>query len=283
MNTQNRETLEKIAELMAHLPSDGLLKSDLTSDQIAEWEKCRKVQLLLAQQWRGRYVSNTPGYPIEEAGDRGEITKRQVKLYLLMVSELWERWQLVQVVEPSFKKWFELVHAEVVAPDFQAPVSDQLSLEPLWRMFRGEYPFKSDFDFFAQLIKEEVDDVFAACLEPYYEISAKKCGRVLNTISDFLSTNSQLRDMSPTVFKKIKDDLGWEKLEFNWWTLMILFCCETSSFVNPLVVERFNKYRDISAKALRVGTTETRYIRSRAWKQGILGYGDGRGGVYRFT
>ena len=147
MKTQNRETLEKIAELMANLPGDEFLKSDLTLDQIAQWEKCRKVQLLLSQEWRCRYVSKTFVYPIAEAGDRGEITKRQVKLYGLMVRELWERWQLVQVAEPFFRQWYELVHAEVVASDFQAPVSEQLSLEPLWPMLRGNYPFSSDFDF----------------------------------------------------------------------------------------------------------------------------------------
>jgi hypothetical protein len=73
MNPENHEINEKIAQLIASLPSDHLLQPDLmTEDQINEWQQLRNVQLLITECWRAKFIVGQ-GDPIVEALDKGSI------------------------------------------------------------------------------------------------------------------------------------------------------------------------------------------------------------------
>ncbi|MEG4280404.1 MULTISPECIES: hypothetical protein [Microcoleus] len=65
MNRKNPEIGEQIAQRIASLPSDDLLKQAQTPAQIEEWYKARKIQLLLAECWRAKWLVKNY-YPIEE-------------------------------------------------------------------------------------------------------------------------------------------------------------------------------------------------------------------------
>ncbi|HEY9296503.1 MAG TPA: hypothetical protein VIQ31_09035 [Phormidium sp.] len=54
MNRKNPEIGEQIAQRIASLPSDDLLKQAQTPAQIEQWYKARKIQLLLAECWRAK-------------------------------------------------------------------------------------------------------------------------------------------------------------------------------------------------------------------------------------
>jgi hypothetical protein len=123
MKTQNRETLKKIAELMACLPSDELLKPDMTLDKIAERQKCRRVQLVLAEEWRCRYIFENRCYPIEEAYDRREISKAKANLYFLIIVETEKRWGLFQAAEPLLRGFQEQLAG---SPPLQEALSTSL-------------------------------------------------------------------------------------------------------------------------------------------------------------
>jgi len=63
--SKNPEIGEQMAQYIASLPSDDLLKQAQTPNQIEECYKARKIQLLLAECWRAKWrVKNY--YPIEE-------------------------------------------------------------------------------------------------------------------------------------------------------------------------------------------------------------------------
>ena len=61
MNRKNPEIGEQIAQRIASLPSDDILKQAQTE----EWYKARKIQLLLAECWRAKWLVKNY-YPIEE-------------------------------------------------------------------------------------------------------------------------------------------------------------------------------------------------------------------------
>jgi hypothetical protein len=286
MKNKHHETLENIANLIAQLPSDELLKTDLTPDQIAEWEKCRKVQLLLAEEWRCRYVYKNHRYPIEEARDRGEITKAKARLYLAMIVETEKRWELVQAADPLLREFHEQ-HA--LSPQLQQALLEALESNPLLdrsssrtflKKIAEKYPFKTDFDLFAHILKEEADDEFSCCLEPYKELSIKKCHKVLDTIGGLLETNHQLNETSLKLVKKIKNNLGTEKLNLNWWTFT-LSLCKICASTNPDVEKTLTAYEQFYEEMLGLAKTVTRQVPSKAWKHGKLLHGTKHGGIYR--
>lgn len=65
MNRKNPEIGEQIAQRIASLSSDDPLKQAQTRTQIEEWYKARKIQLLLAEGWRAKWLVKNY-YPIEE-------------------------------------------------------------------------------------------------------------------------------------------------------------------------------------------------------------------------
>jgi hypothetical protein len=286
MKNKHHEILEKIANLIAQLPSEELLKPDLTPDQIAEWEKCRRVQLLLAEEWGCRYVYKNHRYPIEEARDRGEITKAKARLYLAMIVETEKRWELVQAAEPLLREFHEQLAR---SPELQQALLEALESNPLLdrsssrtflKKIAEKYPFKTDFDLFAYSLKEEADYVFSSCLESYKELSIKKCGKVLDTIGVLLETNHQLNETSLKLVKKIKNNLGTEKLNLNWWTFT-LSLCKICASTNPDVEKTLTAYEQFYEEMLGLAKTVTRQVPSKAWKQGKLLHGTKHGGIYR--
>ncbi|MBO0350037.1 hypothetical protein J0895_13125, partial [Phormidium pseudopriestleyi FRX01] len=64
---------EKIAQLIASLPSDRLLEQCQTPQQQAEWHNARTNQQMIADCWRAKYMEKF-GDPIADACDRGEIS-----------------------------------------------------------------------------------------------------------------------------------------------------------------------------------------------------------------
>ncbi len=65
MNRKNPEIGEQIAQRIASLPRDDLLKQAQTSVKIEEGYKARKIQLFLAECWRAKWLVKNY-YPIEE-------------------------------------------------------------------------------------------------------------------------------------------------------------------------------------------------------------------------
>lgn len=86
MSRKTPKTKEKIAQLIASLPSDSLRQQAKTPAQIEEWEKQRKTQLLVAECWKAKYLKKGY-YPIDEALERQEISPRKADLINCYVNE----------------------------------------------------------------------------------------------------------------------------------------------------------------------------------------------------
>jgi hypothetical protein len=103
MNRIDPEIGEQIARLIASLPSGYLLQQAKTKDQIEEWHKARKNQLLLAECWKAKYLV-TGYYPVEDALSRQEISEPKAELIDRCVNEYKARWELCQVAEKYVKE-----------------------------------------------------------------------------------------------------------------------------------------------------------------------------------
>jgi hypothetical protein len=219
------------------------------------------VQLLLAEEWRCRYLYNNHRYPIEEARDRREITKAKARLYLSMIVETDRRWKLVKTAEPLLREEFNLLNTSINSPDFQ-------------------YPFNSDFDFFTHVLREEADQAFSCCLEPYLEISSKRYSEIFDDILEFNSLEERSPQLCFDYLKKIENNFKGERPTWNWWTLM-LFICEIHAPQNREIMQKLIDYKQSCEKTLRAAKTVTRKMPSKAWKKGGLLLGSQKGGVYR--
>lgn len=276
---RNPEIFEKIGDLMACLPSDELKKPNLTPDaagtlraQIGSWEKARKVQLLLSQEWNCRYVQENRSYPIEEALDRGEISKAQARLFLSAIVEMEKRWELVESVEPLLREDFPRLRTIAHSAFSQAFRGGRFS----WKIFESDYPFLSDFDLFAQILREDADSAFSACLEPYCEISFKKHRLYLDRILKLpvIGIEGGIKYL-----KSILKESG-ERYVVDWFCL-VLFTCFLHLSSNREVREKLINYCASGEESFQAAITVSKKIPSRAWKKGALLYGTERGGVYR--
>jgi hypothetical protein len=65
MNRKNPKIGDQMTQRIASLPSDDILKQALIPTQREECYKARKIQLLLAECWRAKWLVKNY-YPIEE-------------------------------------------------------------------------------------------------------------------------------------------------------------------------------------------------------------------------
>ncbi len=195
MNQKTPEISKQIAQLIASLPSDDLRQQAKTRDQIEEWHKVRKTQLLLAECWESKWLVKNY-YPVEEALKRQEISQRKAELIDCCVNEYKARWELCQVAEKYVKKLHtELQKLTGYVDRFPKPFVHfwykffhQVSLK--------QYPFQSAYDLFAETLKEDVNGSFSVCLEPYYEVPMKKWRQVAKQYTEILE-QSELDGIYP--------------------------------------------------------------------------------------
>jgi len=283
MNPKDYEILKKIAQLLATLPSDSLLQKAQTKDQIEEWHKLRKTQILLAECWKAKWLVKNY-YPIEEALDKQEISQRKAEFIFLCVDECKARWELCQVAEKYVADLYKALPLLTGYIDQLPKSTTQLWDKIFAQVSLKPYPFKSAYDLFAESLKEDVNDSFSVCLEPYYDVPRKKWGKATKQFTEVLEqagSNGIYPRLNSREESKLKENLVWNKVKFSW-IGMILWTCQIEAFHNddPLLRQKLVSYNHSLQELLRKQFTASRKLRGWAWIKGELFGTSGPGGVY---
>lgn len=139
-------TEKKIQSCLAHLPSEHLLALATTKEQVRLWLAHRCFQNWLSNCWQARYTGADD--PLSRLLALGQIDSDNYERVWLLVDFYEQLWGLIQLAEPYVKAEF--------------------------LRLGGDYPFKSAFELFAQIVWEDTNSTFSVCLKPYHEVSARK-------------------------------------------------------------------------------------------------------------
>lgn len=281
MDKADDATLEKIAQLIASLPSDSLLKKVKTQAQKDEWHKVQETQILLADCWRAKWIVKNY-YPLEEALEQKKISQQKAELINLYVNEYKARWELCQAAE-KYVKNFHL---------FLQLMTDYIKYLPkpvvsLWNKFFHQvsliqYPFQSSYDLFAETLKEDVDGSFDICLQPYYEVPLKKWKLIIKQYSQILektTSDGLYPQLSSKEEQSLKKNLVWDKVGFSWLGLMLL-ACHLNALKDPLLRKKFIVHSQALQEALRFAAKASFGMPGFAWRNGEILRASGKGGIY---
>ncbi len=282
MSLKDDEILEQIALLIASFPSYYLLQPDLmTDDQINEWDESRKIQTLLAECWRCKFITKQ-GDSIAEARDRKEISKHKYDLINLTVNRYKAQWELIEQGE----KYVRQAHSKL------QNISTSANLLPypfsqIWhkffqKAFLKKYPFQSAYDLFAITLKEEIDGRFYWCRQDNYDITIKKWRAATKQFSQILEKETHdgiYPKLNPIETEKLKSNLGWHKLAFSWLG-MTLLVCQFAALNDPSLKNKLIEFNKSLYESLKLATTASRELRGFKWKKGKVVYASKKGGVY---
>lgn len=282
MNRTDPEIGEQIARLIASLPSDYLLQQAKTKDQIEEWHKARKNQLLLAECWKAKFLVKGY-YPVEDALNRQEISEPKAELIDRCVNEYKARWELCQVTEKYVKELHIILQILTdYVDDFPKP-SVHLWYKFFDRASLKQYPFQSAYDLFAETLKEDANNSFSVCLEPYYDVPMKKWRQLTKQYAELLE-QAELDGVYPQLKnaaeQKLKRNMVWQKVGFSW-IGMVLLASQLAVKNDPLLEKRLVAYNKSLWEALSLAVKASRNLRGWAWHKGELLCTSPAGGVYR--
>ncbi len=270
MSEINHDELEHIANLIARLPSQDLRERCRTDEQLNEWQNYKNNQLLLAAGWRAQFIE-CQGDPIRDALEKQEISKHRHDMLQQKVILYKYQWELIQEANPHVKKLHEAIYTRLsqIAKRFAPP---------------RQYPFESALKLFAEILREEVDDSFAWCLEPYYDVPVKKWREATQHLKENIFEKAAADGTYPELKKpevdKLKNKLVWSKLGFSWLAVTLL-ACQFVSLRNPSLRKKLSDFYRELAEFSKLGVRASRKVGGFAWIDGKKVSASKAGGVYR--
>jgi hypothetical protein len=283
MNPGNHEINEKIAQLIASLPSDHLLQPDLmTEDQINEWQQLRNVQLLIAECWRAKFIIGQ-GDPIVEALDKKDISQHKYDLIWLKVKLNNAQWELCEFAGKYVKHAHERLQKISKSKYLPKPISQ------IWhKLFREislkTYPFETTYDLFAETLREEIDGCFSWGMESYYDVPIKKWRQATKQLSQICDDKSLQNgiylELNAIEAQKLKSNLVWSKVDFSWLG-MTLLVCQFAARHDQLLQSKLVEYNKSLKKYFTLAFTASRRLRGFTWNKGEEIPASQAGGVYR--
>lgn len=286
MNKITESKLEKIAQLIATLPSDSLLEKCNTDEQINEWHNLRKTQLLIAECWTAEFVL-CKGDPTGNALDRQEISKDKHDMIKQRAILYKHQWELIEEAHKYLEQWHQFIDKQIIQSLIKNNLAKRfLPIEgdkALRDNFEPKYPFQSAFDLFTQTLKEEVDGSFEWCLAPYYEIPVKKwreaTKQLRKNIEQVNAGGTYLELKSPEV-EKLKTNIRWDKLGFSWLG-MTLFVCQFVALRDASLRKKLMHFNCSFVDYCKIGARASRKVGGFAWNKGKKVFATKAGGVYR--
>ncbi|MBW4573901.1 MAG: hypothetical protein KME08_01300 [Aphanothece sp. CMT-3BRIN-NPC111] len=281
MTRKDDEVLEQIAQLIESLPSECLLQRCWTEDQIKEWHRARKTQVLLAEGWRALFI-NGYGDPILEALDKKEISQHKYDLMVCILSHDQAQWELVLLGDKYVRQFHSfLQNLSKFVDSFPKP------LKHIWHKFfqrisLKEYPFISPYDLFAETLREQIDGSFSWCLEPYYDVPVKKWGAATKQLSQIFEKG--IHDgiyPQPNLIEvaKLKSKLVWHKVGFSWMAITIV-ACQMAARNDPSLRRKLVAYNKSIQGCFKLAATVSRKIHGFAWVNGQEIPASNTGGIY---
>ena len=233
MNQEEREVLEKIAQVMESLPGESLLEKCWNEEQKEEWQKARNIQVYLVEFWRYKFIYDQV-YPMPEAFKKPEVSKHKYDLIVLNVELYKAQWELIQVVE----KYLKQLHSVFGHLLSNKKISSQVHKFFPNSVFLKPYPFNSAYDLFVAVLKEEIEGAFEICLEKHYGINLKRIKNGVKQLIEMIQHADDCTGVYPQLnsiqLEKVKKNIGWHRISFSWWG-MILFICQFAAIVDSSV------------------------------------------------
>lgn len=295
MSQEEREVLEKIAQVMESLPSESLLAKCWTEEQKEEWHKRRKWNILIAQAWREER-NLIKGDGLDIALKKKEIDKLEKYGIELFVDYYYTLWEIVKVVEPYVDFFHSFLRYIVSTADFLSVPLPQIFLEFFRKILIQQYSFDSPYELFSEILKENEDDIFSVCLrKSYQEVSLKKAEIGSQLISKFLFKG--MKDgfyYQPQSFNEIEEIKKQIKKHFPWiyfstsWQDMVITVSQFAVEDKLLTQKALDDFNELAMETCRLNGTASRKRKSKtwdkrrsvAWKNGKKAYAED--GVYKF-
>lgn len=278
MSPMTPDESEKIAQLIASLPSDRLLEQCQTPQQQAEWHNSRMNQQMIADCWRSKFIEKFSD-PIADALEQGKISQHKHDLINSRVNLYREQWQLIKIAHPHIQAWHQAIYQQTQ----KHPIFFKLWHKFFSPGFKNPYPFASFWELFSQTLEEEVNAPIEWSLEPYYDVPVKKWRTATGLLKEQvenLNADGSYQEVKPSTGDKLKNQLVYNKVTFSWLGFT-LFVCQFIAVQNPGIRKQSTAFHRALAEYYKMGIRASRAVRGFAWYKGEQVPSTQYGGTYR--
>ncbi|MCT7980983.1 hypothetical protein [Laspinema olomoucense] len=282
MSPMTPDESEKIAQLIASLPSDRLLEQCQTPQQQVEWHNSRTNQQMIAEGWQAKFSGRLLDDSIADACDRGKISPHKHDLINLRVNLYREQWQLIKIAHPHIQAWHQAIYQQTQKhPKF-------FHVLPFWHKlfspgFKAPYPFVTPWELFSKTLEEEVNAPIEWSLEPYYVVPVKKWRTATGLLKEQfenLNEDGSYPEQKPSTGDKLKNQIVYDKVTFSWFGFT-LFVCQFVTLKNPTIRQQYIAFNRTLAEYYKMGIRASRSVRGFAWQKGEQVPTTQHGGTYR--
>ncbi|MCT7962911.1 hypothetical protein NG791_19755 [Laspinema sp. D1] len=282
MSPMTPDESEKIAQLIASLPSDRLLEQCQTEEQQAEWHNSRTNQEMIADCWRAKFSGRLLGDPIADALDYDKISQHKHDLINSRVNLYKEQWQLIKIAHPHIQTWHQAIYQQTQKhPQF-------FQVLPFWHKllspgFKAPYPFVTPWELFSKTLEEEVNAPIEWSLEPYYDVRVKKWTTATGLLKEQfenLNQDGSYPEQKPAKVQQLKNQLVYNKVTFSWFGFT-LFVCQFVAVKNPGIRQHYTAFIRALVEYYKMGIRASRSVRGFAWYKGEQLRTRRHGGTYR--
>ncbi|MCT7996916.1 hypothetical protein [Laspinema olomoucense] len=282
MSPMTPDESEKIAQLIASLPSDRLLEKCQTPQQQAEWHNSRTNQQMIADCWQAKFSGRLLGDPIADALEQGKISPQKHDLINSRVNLYREQWQLIKIAHPHLQAWHQALYQQTQKhPRF-------FHVLPFWHKllspgFKTPYPFTTPGELFSKTLEEEVNAPIEWSLQAYYVVPVKKWRTATGLLKEQfenLNEDGSYPEVKPSTGDKLKNQIVYDKVTFSWLGFT-LFVCQFVAVKNPGIRQQYIAFHRTLAEYYKMGIRASRSVRGFAWWKGEQVPTTQHGGTYR--
>lgn len=282
MSPMTPDESEKIAQLIASLPSDRLLEQCQTEEQQVEWHNSRTNQEMIADCWRAKFSGRLWGDPLADALEQGNISPHKHDLINARVNLYREQWQLIKIAHPHIQAWHQAIHQKTQNhPKF-------FQILPFWQKlfspgFKAPYPFATPWELFSKTLEEEVNAPIEWSLHPYYVVPVKKWRTATGLLKkqfENLNEDGSYPEQKPATGDKLKNQIGYDKVTFSWFGFT-LFVCQFVAVKHSGIRQHYTALNRALAEYYKLGIRASRSVRGFAWQKGEQVLSSQYGGTYR--
>lgn len=240
---------KKITRWLTALPDQRFLELELCEKQIKAWMACRWFQVLVALCWHTRYTHASD--PIRPLLKDKRIDRNIYHRVWLTVDLFEDLWNLIQIAEPFVRAEFERADAD--------------------------YPFKDAFELFMRIIWEKSNCEFSLCLKSSHEVSRPKYEKAYRLSSKAFKNKTPLSDDEEKYVQKV-----FSQHRIIEWLQITLGICHQKATRDELTLKRkLARFYTTLGECCDREATIVREVKSYAWKDGELGWGN-KDGTYSF-
>ncbi|MDI9638754.1 hypothetical protein QQ054_06035 [Oscillatoria amoena NRMC-F 0135] len=215
----------KIAKLLENLPSDQIRTQAITEDQKQEWSAARKHNELISKGWKDSFSKNSDS--VARYLENKEIDKLQYEYITSKVRYYRMIWSLVKELTSEVNGVFlMLLFCRKMGDFLEYKDRSFLEFKKYFDRITDKYSYwESPLELFAEIIRQEEDDTYKWCLEPYVDISLTKAAKGVDLIQDWLLNTTEdegYYQPSPTEWSNLKSCFWWQSKSASWLVILLI-------------------------------------------------------------